>query len=94
MTEVDDASSRFAKELRHSDDEESAGSVLGDALLATVNSLFEHECLQEATALLGATSRPDAPDDLIRGTKYLLKSFPSVSFLAHHIWAIWFLVRR
>ena len=94
MTEVDDASSRFAKELRHSDDEETAGSVLGDALLATVNNSFEHECLEEAVALLGATSRPDAPDDLIRGTKYLLKSFPSVSFLAHQIWAIWFLVRR
>ena len=93
MTEVDDASARFAKELRHSDDAEIAVSVLGDVLLATVNNSFEHECLEEAVALLGATSRPDAPDDLFRGTKYLLKSFPSVSFLAHQMRAIWFLVR-
>ena len=94
MTEIDDASSRFTKEHRHSDNEETTGSVLGDALLATVNNPFEHECLEEAVALLVATLRPDVPDDLFRGTKYFLKSFPSVSFPAHQIWAIWFLVRH
>ena len=26
--------------------------------------------------------------------KYLLEPFPSVAFLAHQIWAIWFIVRR
>ena len=87
MTEVDDASSRFAKVLRHSDtdDEETAGSVLGDALLTTVNISFVHESLEEAVAFLGATLRPDTLDDLIRGTKYLPKHLPSVSFLAHQI---------
>ena len=96
MTEVHDASSRFANGLRHSDSddvEETAGSVLGDTLLATVNNTFEHECLEEVVALLGATSRPDAPDNLIRGTKHLLKPLPSVSIHAHQIWAIWLLVR-
>ena len=86
MTEVDDTSTRFAKELHHSDsddEEETASSVLGDVLPTTVNNAFEHECLEEAVALLGATSWPDAPDNLIRGTKYLLKPLPSVSFLAH-----------
>ena len=94
ITLVDDARSRFAKELRHFDDEETAGSVLNNALLATVNNLFEHKCLEEVIALLYATSQPDAPDDLIRGSEYLLKSFPSVSFLAHQICANWFLVRH
>ena len=95
MTEVQDAGSRFAKELSHSDsDDETPSAALGDALLTTLNNSFEHECLEEAVALLGATSRPDAQDDLIRGTKYLLKPFPSVTFLAHQIWGIWFLVRR
>ena len=80
-------------ELCHSDSDETS-TVLGDALLTTLNNSFEHECLEEAVALLGATSRPDAQDDVIRGTKYLLKAFPSVTFLAHQIWGIWFLVRR
>ena len=50
--------------------------------------------MEEAVALLGATSRPDALADQIRGTKYLLEPFLSVTFLAHQIWAIWFIVRR
>ena len=53
---------------------------------------FEHECLEEAVALLGATSRPDAPADQIQVTKYFLEQFPSVTFLAHQIWGIWFIV--
>ena len=50
--------------------------------------------MEEAVALLGATSRLDAPADQMQGTKYLLEQFPSVTFLAHQIWAIWFIVRR
>ena len=38
--------------------------------------------------------RPDAQADQIRGTKYLLEPFPSVAFLTHQIWVIWFIVRR
>ena len=49
--------------------------------------------MEDSVALLGATSRPDAPADQIQGTKYLLKPFPSGSFLIYQIWAIWFIVR-
>ena len=50
--------------------------------------------MEEAVALLGDTSRPDDADDKIRGTQYLLEPFPSLTFLAHQIWAIWFFIQR
>ena len=89
-TKVLDGNSRFAREINFND--EPPG--LDEALLTTLNNSFEHECLEEAVPLLRATSRPDAPADQIRGMKHLLKPFPSVAFLAHQIWAIWFIVRR
>ena len=88
-TKVLDGNSRFAREINFNDEP----PPLDEALLTTLNNSFEHECLEEAVALLGATSRPDAPAVQIRGTKYLLEPFPSVTFLAHQIWAIWFIVR-
>ena len=68
--------------------------TLHEALLTTLNNYFEHECLEEAVALLRPTSRPDTLADQIQGTKYLLEPFPSVAFLVHQIWTIWFIVRR
>jgi hypothetical protein len=92
-TEVLDSDSQFAKELIEPQGDE-PGQVLDDALMATINNTFEHECLEEAVALLGAVPRGDSHADAIRGPKYTLKQFPEVRFLAHQIWAIWFIVRR
>ena len=91
-TKVLDVNSRFAKEIGI--DTESVATVMDGAFLQTLNNSFEHECLEEAVVLLGATSRPDAPDDQIRGTKYVLKPIPAITLLAHQIWAIWFIIRR
>ena len=85
---VPDRNSRFAREINFNDEP----PPLEEALLTTRNNSFEHECLEEAVALLRATWRPNATADQIRGTKYLLEQFPTVTFLAHQIWAIWFIV--
>ena len=80
-TKVLDGNSRFTREINFNN----KPPALDEALLTTLNNSFEHECMEEAVALLGATSRPEAPADQIRGTKYLLEPFPSVAFLAHQI---------
>ena len=89
-SKVLDGNSRFVREINFNDEP----PAHDEALLTTLNNSFEHECLEEAVALLGATSRPDALADQIRGMKYLLEPFPSVAFLTHQIWVIWFIVRR
>ena len=94
--EILDEDSQWAKELGASADLDRAegGLSLPEEIMATLNNSFEHECLEEAVTLLGANHRPDSMDDGIRGQKYTLKYFPGVSFLAHQIWGIWFIVRR
>ena len=95
-TEVLDGKSQWAQELRGSADLDSpeGGLTLPEEIMATLNNAFEHECLEEAVVLLGATPRPDNVADTIRGQKYTLKYFPNVTFLSHQVWAIWFIVRR
>ena len=85
-----DRNSRFARGINLNDEP----PPLDKALLTTLNNAFEHECLEEAVALLGASLWPDVPSDQIRGMKYLFEPFPSVTFLAQQIWAIWFIIGR
>jgi hypothetical protein len=91
-----DGDSEWAKELESPEEElnHSDGPPLHEEIIATLNNSFEHECLEEAATLLGASHRPDSTTDSIRGVKYRLEYFPNVTFLAHQVWGIWFIVRR
>ncbi len=93
-TKVLDSDSEFARELRGDREQNESEGGVNKGLLKIMNNSLEHQCLEEAIFLLGAVARTDAPEDTIRGTKYKLKALPNVTFLAHQIWAIWFIVRR
>jgi len=67
-------------------DPENPSSVLNTVLNA-INNEFEHEFLDEAVRLLNARSIRQSPDDRVPG-------LPGTMFLAHQVWAIWFIVRR
>ena len=77
-TKVLDKNSRFATEVNFNDEP----PPLDDALLTTLNNCIKHKCLKAALALLGVTSQPDAPAVRIRGMKYLLEPFSSITLLA------------
>ena len=63
-------------------------------VLKTINNEFEHECLHEAVRLLNAHHIPQSPDDRVPGHMYPFPGVPGTKFLAHQVWAIWFIVRR
>jgi len=68
-------------------------SVL-NTVLGTINNKFEHECLLEAVRLLNAHPIRQSTDDRVPGHKYSIPGLPRTKFLAHKVWAIWFIVRR
>jgi len=68
-------------------------SVL-NTVLSTINNEFEHECLYEAVRLLNAHPIRQSTDDRVPGHKYSILGLPRTKFLAHQVWAIWFIVRR
>jgi len=68
-------------------------SVL-NTVLNTLNNEFEHECLDEAVRLLNARPIRQSPDHRVPGHKYSIPGLPGTKFLAHQVWAIWFIVRR
>ena len=55
---------------------------------------FEHECLDEVVRLLNIHSIRQSADDCVPGHKYSIPGLPGTKFLAHQVWAIWFIVRR
>jgi len=60
----------------------------------TINNEFEHECLDEAVSLLSAQPIHQSTDDSVPGHKYSIPGLPGMKFLAHQVWAIWFIVRK
>jgi len=74
-------------------DLENTSSVLS-TVLNTINNEVEHECLDEAGRLLNAHSIRQSADDHVPGHKYSIPGLPGTKFLAHQVWAIWFIVRR
>jgi hypothetical protein len=74
-------------------DPENTSSLL-NTVLNTINNQFEHECLDEAVRLLNGHPIQQSPDDRVPGCKYSIPSLPGTKFLAHLVWAIWFIVRR
>jgi hypothetical protein len=74
-------------------DPDNTSSVLS-TVLNTINNEFEHECLDEAVRLLKAHPICQSTDDRVPGHKYSIADLPETKFLAHQVWAIWFIVRR
>ena len=74
-------------------DPDNTSSVLS-TVLNTINNEFEHECLDEAVRLLNAHPIRQSTDDRVPGHKYSIPGLPGTKFLAHQVWAIWFIVRR
>jgi len=74
-------------------DPANTSSVL-NTVLSTINTKFEHECLNEAVWLLNAHSICRSTDDRVPGHKYSIPGLPGTKFLAHQVWALWFIVRR
>jgi len=63
-------------------------------VINTINNDFEHECLEEVVRLLNAHPIGQSTDDRVPGNKYLILGLPGIKFLAHQVWAIWFIIRR
>jgi len=74
-------------------DPDNTSSVLS-TVLNTINIKFEHECLDEAVRLLNAHRIRQSTDDRVPGHKYSIPGLPGTKFLAHQVWATWFIVRR
>jgi len=74
-------------------DPENISSVL-NTIVNTINKEFEHECLQEAVRLRKAHRIGRSIDDRVPGHKYSIPGLSGTKFLAHQVWAIWFMVRR
>jgi len=74
-------------------DSANSSSVL-NMVLSTINTEFEHECFDEAVRLLNAHPIRQSTDDCVPGHKYSIPGLPRTKYLAHQVWAIWFIVRR
>jgi len=74
-------------------DPENSISVL-NMILNTINNEFEHECLDKAVRLLNARPIRQSPAASVPGRKYSIPGLPGTKFLAHQVWAIWFIVSR
>jgi len=68
-------------------------SLVLNMVLNTVNNKFEQKCLDEAVRLLNARPIRQSTDDRVPGRKYSIPGLPGTKFLAHQVWAIWFIVR-
>ena len=71
---------------------ENTRSVL-NTVLNTINHKFEHKCLDDDVRLQIADPIRQSTDDRVPGRKYLIPGLPATKFLAHQVWAIWFIVR-
>jgi len=74
-------------------DPENTSSVL-NTVLNTINNKFEHKCLDEAVRLLNTHAIRQSPDDRVPGCKYSIPGLPGTNFLAHQVWAVWFIIGR
>jgi len=74
-------------------DPANTSSVL-NTVLSTINNDFEDECLYIAVRLLNTHPIRQSTDDVVPGHKYSVPGLPGTKFLAHQVWAIWFIMRR
>jgi SNF2 family DNA or RNA helicase len=62
-------------------------------VLSTINNEFQHKCLNDTVRLMTAHSIRQSTDDRVPGHKYSIPGLPCTKFLAHQVWAIWFIMR-
>jgi len=74
-------------------DPANTSSVL-NTVLNTINNEFEHKSLDEVLRLQNAHPIRQSTDDRVSGHKYSIPGLPRTKFLAHQVWAIWFIVGR
>jgi len=72
---------------------DNTSSVMSTVLII-INNKFEHECLDEVVRLLNAHQIRKSTDDRVPSHKYSIPGLPGTKFLAHQVWAIWFIMRR
>jgi len=65
-----------------------------NTVLNTISNEFEYGCLHEAVRLLTECPVRQSPDDRVLRRKNSIPGLPGTRFLAHQVWAIWFIVRR
>jgi hypothetical protein len=63
-------------------------------VLNTINKEFEHGWHDEVDRLLNLHPIRQSTDNRVAGHKYSIPGLPGTKFLADHVWAIWFIVRR
>jgi len=59
-----------------------------------MNNEFGYECFEEAVRLLNAHPIRQEIDDSVSGHRYSIPGLSGMKFLAHHVCAIWFIVKR
>jgi hypothetical protein len=74
-------------------DQANTSTVL-NIVFSTIDNEFEHNCLHEAVRLLNGHPIRQSTDDRVPGHKYSIPGQPRTNFLAHQVWAIWFIMRR
>jgi hypothetical protein len=94
-TKTDQGATEVQEQVDAKDDldPENTSSAL-NTVLNTINNEFEHECLEGVVMLLNAHPIRQSIDDRVPGHKYSIPDLPRTKFLAHQVWAIWFIVRR
>jgi len=65
-----------------------------NTVLNTINIEFEHECLDEVVREQNACPIHQSIDDRVSGNKYSIPGLAGTWFLAHQVWAIWYIVKR
>ena len=69
-------------------------SSVFNTVLHKINAELEHKCCEEAVRLRNAHPIRQSIDDNVPGHKYVIPGLTGTMFVVHHVWAIWFIVRR
>jgi hypothetical protein len=92
---TDDSSRKVQEQL---DGEESLDPDTTSSFLSTepntINNKFEYVCLDEAVRLLNAHPICQSTEDVVPGHTFSIPGLRGTTYLAHQVWAIWFIVRR
>jgi hypothetical protein len=88
-TRVDQEQAEDGEEVFNPD---KTSSVLSTGL-KTINTKFEHECLDEAVRLLTAQPIHQSITELVPGHKYSIPGLPRSTFLVKQVLAMWLIMR-
>lgn len=69
-------------------------SVVLNTVLNTINNESGPECYNEAVRQLNAHPNHQSQADHVPGNQQSPPALPGITFLEHHVWTVWFIVRR